>query len=56
MELIRQRQIELHIPPTLFEEGAVLLCSEVKPDRCHRRLAAEYLAHSMLVGAYIKHL
>jgi len=56
LELIRQRQVELHIAPTLFEDGAVLLCSEAKPNRCHRRLAAEYLAHSMLVGANIKHL
>ena len=56
LELIRQRQVELHIASTLFEEGAVLLCSEVKPNRCHRRLAAEYLAHSILVGANIKHL
>ena len=56
LELIRQRQVELHIDPTLFEDGAVLLCSEVKPNRCHRRLAAEYLAHSMLAGANIEHL
>jgi hypothetical protein len=24
-------------------DGACLLCSEHAPDRCHRRLAAEYL-------------
>ena len=56
LELIRQRQVERHIAPALFEDGAVLLCSEVKPDHCHRRLAAEYLAHSMLAGANIEHL
>jgi len=27
----------------LFDIPAVLLCSEAKPDRCHRRLVAEYL-------------
>ena len=25
-------------------DGACLLCSEAKPDHCHRRFAAEYLA------------
>jgi uncharacterized protein (DUF488 family) len=24
-------------------QGACLLCSEEKPDHCHRRLVAEYL-------------
>lgn len=56
LELIRQRQVELHIDPTLFEDGAVLLCSEAEPEHCHRRLAAEYLARSMLVEAFIEHL
>lgn len=56
IELLKQRQVERHIDISLFEEGAVLLCSEAKPDRCHRRLAAEYLAHSLLTGAAIEHL
>jgi len=56
LELIRQRQVELHIDRTLFKDGAVLLCSEVKPNHCHRRLAAEYLTSSTLAGANIKHL
>ncbi len=34
---------------------AVLLCSEDKPDHCHRRLAAEYLAHQW-GGVEIVHL
>lgn len=56
LELIRQRQVELHIAPALFKDGVVLLCSEAKPSHCHRRLAAEYLTHSMLPGTIIKHL
>ena len=56
LELIRQRQVERHIDPALFEDGVVLLCSEAEPNHCHRRLAAEYLARSMLVEAYIEHL
>lgn len=30
----------------LFGRGVVLLCSEAAGDRCHRRLAAEYLARA----------
>jgi len=56
LELIRQRQVERHIDPALFEDGVVLLCSEAEPKHCHRRLAAEYLAHSILVGTNIEHL
>ena len=56
LELIRQRQVERHIDPALFADGVVLLCSEAEPKHCHRRLAAEYLAHSILVGTNIEHL
>lgn len=31
-------------PPESLD-GACLLCSEAKPDECHRRLVAEYFAH-----------
>ena len=56
LELIRQRQVELHIDQPLFEDGAVLLCSEVKPNHCHRRLAAEHLVRSLFPKANIEHL
>jgi len=56
LELIRQRQVEQHIDRASFEDGVVLLCSEAKPDHCHRRLAAEYLAHSMQADIHIQHL
>ena len=56
LQLIRQRQVENHIDPALFKDGVVLLCSEAEPNRCHRRLAAEHLARSMLVEAHIEHL
>lgn len=56
LEIMRQRQVENHIAPVLFEEGAVLLCSEAEPTHCHRRLAAEYLAKTKLVNAKIVHL
>jgi uncharacterized protein (DUF488 family) len=44
VELIRGRHIENELDRALFRTPTVLLCSEPKPDQCHRRLVAEYLA------------
>ncbi|NEQ99624.1 MAG: DUF488 domain-containing protein [Cyanothece sp. SIO2G6] len=41
--LMAERQIELTLSPELLQ-GSCLLCSEVTPHHCHRRLVAEYLA------------
>ena len=43
LELMEQRRIEETVPKQIIAEGC-LLCSEDKPDHCHRRLVAEYLA------------
>jgi uncharacterized protein (DUF488 family) len=40
--LMKERAIESGLSRDLLS-GACLLCSEDKPDRCHRRLVAEYL-------------
>lgn len=56
LELLKERQVERQIERGLFEGGAVLLCSEAKPERCHRRIAAEYLIRHLLVGTDIQHL
>jgi uncharacterized protein (DUF488 family) len=42
LELMRSRRIEEIVSPEILE-GGCLLCSEEKPDHCHRRLVAEYL-------------
>lgn len=42
LELLSSRRIEEKIP-TASMEGACLLCSEDKPQHCHRRLVVEYL-------------
>ncbi len=42
LDLLTNRQIEQQLSPDLFNH-ACLLCSEAKPDCCHRRLVAEYL-------------
>jgi uncharacterized protein (DUF488 family) len=43
MKLMAERKVEDIIDKSLFDVPTVLLCSEPKPDRCHRRLVAEYL-------------
>lgn len=40
--LMRERRIETAVPRDVVDQGC-LLCSEDEPDRCHRRLVAEYL-------------
>jgi len=42
-KLMRDREIEKEFSPADFGDPTVLLCSEHKPDKCHRRLVVEYL-------------
>lgn len=42
LELMKERRIEETVPKEVVSEGC-LLCSEDKPQHCHRRLVAEYL-------------
>ena len=44
LALMRERRIEHTLDPASLD-NSVLLCSEEKPHRCHRRLVAEYLAN-----------
>jgi len=53
-QLIEERQIEKAVGRSLLDRGC-LLCSEDRPDHCHRRIAAEYLAEK-LGGITITHL
>jgi uncharacterized protein (DUF488 family) len=42
LPLMAFRRIETLLPPDLLDHGC-LLCSEPTPEKCHRRLVAEYL-------------
>jgi uncharacterized protein (DUF488 family) len=53
--LIEDRKPEQELERDLYERGVVLLCSEATAERCHRRLAAEYLAERW-GGVRIMHL
>ena len=54
LALMKEREIERRIDPTLLADGC-LLCSEDKPHHCHRRLVAEYLKEKW-GGVEIQHL
>jgi uncharacterized protein (DUF488 family) len=43
LELMSQRTIETEVQKDVID-GGCLVCSEETPDRCHRRLVAEYLS------------
>ncbi len=43
LKLMADRRIEEQLNPEFFEGPAVLLCSELTPEHCHRRLVLEYL-------------
>ncbi|MBW1800150.1 MAG: DUF488 domain-containing protein [Deltaproteobacteria bacterium] len=46
LDLLSKRKVEEGISRDLLD-GGCLLCSEDKPDRCHRRLVAEYLGKKL---------
>ncbi len=54
LDLMARRRVEETIAPELLD-GACLLCSEDKPDHCHRRLVAEYLGRRW-GGVDVRHL
>ena len=44
--LLDEREAEYVLTRDMLDRGC-LLCSEHEPDRCHRRLAADYLAEKL---------
>lgn len=54
LDLMKARQIEDKLSPAMLD-GGCLLCSEEKPDRCHRSLVAEYLLEKW-GGIEIEHI
>ncbi|WP_325078592.1 DUF488 domain-containing protein [Sphaerospermopsis aphanizomenoides] len=53
--LILQRQIEKNLSIDIIDKSC-LLCSELKPHNCHRRLVAEYLQCKLDKSIKIHHL
>jgi len=55
LALLDERKAAAELDRELFSVPAALLCSEAKPDQCHRRLVAEYL-RSHWPDVRVKHL
>lgn len=55
LTLMRERKVESTLDRAQFAEPTVLLCSELTPEHCHRRLVLEYLAEKW-GGVTIHHL
>lgn len=55
LDLMVKRQVEQLVKPEILDRGC-LLCSEHKPDNCHRRLVAEYLSANLNSELKIMHL
>jgi uncharacterized protein (DUF488 family) len=55
LDLLKERGVENVLSYESFSTTTALLCAEQRPDRCHRRLAAEYLAAAW-PGVTIRHL
>jgi uncharacterized protein (DUF488 family) len=55
LDLIGSRRVDEQFDRGLFEVPTVLLCSETKADRCHRRLVAEHFVRAW-PGFEIVHL
>ena len=54
-QLMTQRQIERKLSIDIIDKSC-LLCSELKPHNCHRRLVAEYLQNNLEKNIKIHHL
>lgn len=53
LRLMRERRVESTVPKQILD-GGCLLCSEDKPEHCHRRLVAEYF--QQIHGGEVVHL
>ena len=56
MLLLAERRVESSLSREIFDGNPVFLCSEHKPDHCHRRLALEYLEVRWEVKSTLIHI
>ncbi|MBI4822913.1 MAG: DUF488 domain-containing protein [Nitrospirae bacterium] len=56
LELLQKREIKNKVDIELLTGPSVMLCSEKSADKCHRRLAAEYIQKKLLPKLKIVHL
>ena len=56
LNLLKDRSVIDSLDHATFVKGVVLLCSERTAEKCHRRLAAEYIQANIFPKSEIVHL
>ena len=56
LELLKERKVESVLSQELLRGAPVILCSEHRPEFCHRRLALDYLGNHWNIDGTIVHL
>ena len=56
MLLLAERRVESMLSREILDGNPVFLCSEHKPDHCHRRLALEYLEERWGIKSTLIHI
>ena len=56
MLLLAERRVESVLSREILDGNPVFLCSEHKPDHCHRRLALEYLEERWGIKSTLIHI
>lgn len=55
-QLLKSRCVDDVLSREVFEGNPVFLCSEHRPDKCHRRLAVEFLEERWDIASNIIHI
>ena len=56
LELLKERKVESVLSQDLLRGTPVILCSEHRPEFCHRRLALDYLGSHWGINGVVVHL
>ena len=56
LELLKERKVESVLSQDLLRGAPVVLCSEHRPEFCHRRLALDYLGSHWGINGVVVHL
>ena len=56
VKLLDSRRVESLMSREIFEGNPVFLCSEHRPDKCHRRLTVEFLGERWGIESTVVHI
>lgn len=56
LQLLEDRNLQINLDITSWGKRPLLLCSELRPEKCHRKLAAEHLHEVIPSVTKVTHL